>query len=106
MSTYKTQIIDDLPIDHITAEEEQIVVLMNFVATKINNCVQSLGTIAEIKSIEHFETYTGVAENSHIKFITKASSLPGNTLKSDGSSIRISDYDYAELTKVKIHEDE
>lgn len=55
MGTYKTHFIDKFPIDHNTADEDQIVLLMNYVATQIDNCVQYLGSVAEIKSIEHID---------------------------------------------------
>ena len=54
------------------------------------------------KSIEHFYTYSGIAEHAHVKFTVESLEKPGKTLEADSSSTRIEDYEFTELTHEKI----
>ena len=93
-------------MDCTTADEKYIVSLMNIAATQIKDRVENLGNFADIKSIECFETYSGIAENMHIKFTISEEETSGNCLTCDNSSPKIEDYDYAELTKLSVYETE
>ena len=56
----------------------------------------------DIKSVEHFDTYSGIAEHAHIKFTIERLEQPGNSLLADSSSTNIDDYEFTELTHEKI----
>lgn len=106
MAKYNTLKVDGLSIDHSSLDEDKIVLLMNQISAQIEGCVDNLGSFADIKSIECYETYSGIAESTHIKFTTRQLEAYGNSLTFIPSSNKIEDYDYAELTKFKVQEDE
>lgn len=103
---YKTKVIADLNADQKTTSEDIIAAQMNAASLQIEECLDNLGSFADIVSIEHFETYSIIAENQHIYFTTQFYEKPGNYIQGDFSSCRIEDYNYNELTKLNVSENE
>lgn len=101
---YKTKEIEGLTVNQSSNSKDVVAGWMNAVSAQIDACPDNLGSFADIVSIEHFETYRCLAENTHIKFTVQQKEQPKNALIGDDSSTRIEDYDYAELTKTKVSE--
>lgn len=106
MKKYNTVKIGELDIDQYSSRNEDYIAPMDAASFKINGCLNNLGTYADIISVEHYETYSAFAENMYINFTTCKCETYGDNLIGDKSSTKIEDYDYSELTKLNVFEDE
>ena len=106
MKKYKATKVDGLATDPSVSSQEVIEAWMNAASAQIDGCPDNLGSFADILSIEHFETYSCLAENTHVKFTVESKEQPGDKLMADNSSVRVEDYTFNELTKKKQSEDE
>ncbi len=93
--------IEGLVNDHTSDDPKDYIGLLNLISSQLPG-LQNLGSFVDIKSIEHIETYSAIAEHSHIQFTVEKLEQPGNDLEADSSSYRIEDYDFTELTHEKI----
>lgn len=98
----KAKQIEGLVNDHTSDNPKDYIGLLNLISSQLEGCLKNLGSYVDIKSIEHFDTYSGIAEHTHVKFIVERLEKPGNTLEADASSTRIEDYEFTELTHEKI----
>lgn len=101
MNSYITKVINGLSPDHKTNDKAIIEEQLNILSHQIDGCVDNLGAFVDVVSIEHFETYSALAENVHIKFTVHEDEAYGNYLRPDRSSYQVEDYDYHELTGEK-----
>ena len=102
MEVYKSNVIKDLPPAHDVNAKETIEALLNTVSFQIPGCINNLGSFVEITAIEHFDAYCAYAENTHICFTTHNGESPGNKLQRDRSSTRTEDYEFNQLTGLKV----
>lgn len=98
----KAKQIKRLVNDHTSDNPENYIGLLNLISSQLEGCLKNLGSYVDIKSIEHFETYSGIAEHAHVKFTVESLEKPGDTLEADTSSTHIEDYEFTELTHEKI----
>lgn len=102
MEAYKSKVIKDLPLAHSVNDKETIEDLLNTVSFQIPSCINNLGSFAEITAIEHFEAFSAYAENTHIRFTIHNGESPGNIYQRDTSSTRTEDYEFNQLTGLKV----
>ena len=93
--------IEGLVNNHTFNDPKDYINLLNLISSQLPG-LQNLGSFVDIKSIEHVETYSAIAEHTHLKFSVEPLEQPGNSLTADSSSTRIEDYDFTELTHEKI----
>lgn len=98
----KAKRIDGLVNNHTSNKPEDYISLLNLISSQLEGCLRNLGSYVDIKSVEHFDTYSGIAEHAHIKFTIERLEQPGNSLLADSSSTNIDDYEFTELTHEKI----
>ena len=98
----KAKQIDGLVNNHTSNKPEDYIGLLNQISSQLEGCLRNLGSYVDIKSVEHFDTYSGIAEHAHIKFTIERLEQPGNSLLADSSSTNIDDYEFTELTHEKI----
>ena len=92
-----TKQIEGLVNNHKSDKPEDYIKLLNLISSQLEGCIKNLGSYVDIKSVEHFDAYSGVVEHAYIKFDVEKKEQPGVLLNTSSASSNIDDHEFTEL---------
>lgn len=94
--------INGLVNNHKSDKPNDYIESLNLISSQLEGCLKNLGSYVDIKSIEHFDAYSGTVEHAYIRFDLEKKEQPGSLLQASSSSANINDYEFTELTHENI----
>lgn len=94
--------INGLVNNHKLDKPDDYIETLNLISSQLEGCLKNLGSYVDIKSVEHFDTYSGLVEHAYIKFDVEKKEQPGILLDTSSASSNIDDHEFTELMHEKI----